>query len=140
MGYSVYNIFKQEVSITVIILTICLKAFVGYLIRSEQAWTLVLRLWDATVEINSPVLTHRSAMSSLFVSSQTGLPVLKASTSNMNQVSMQVLFYLLNKIHFVILHVAMTTNFFITESILLDYDFMRLFLSGNIKIDLVVIS
>jgi hypothetical protein len=59
-------------------------------------------------------------MSWLFVLGQTGPSVVKASTSDMNQVSRNLLFYLLNKDHLVILHVTIETSFFIIETILIQ--------------------
>lgn len=53
----------------------------------------MLLLWDASVETNFPVVTHLSAMSWLFISSQTGLMLVKAFISNMKHVSEWVCVY-----------------------------------------------
>jgi hypothetical protein len=83
--------FLVEMSVDVIIIII-LKSCVDYLCRLEQAWTQVLQPWGATVETNCPALTCLSAMSWLFISGQIGPSMLKASTSNMKQVSRQLSF------------------------------------------------
>jgi hypothetical protein len=54
-------------------------------------------LWDATVEITFLVHTHLSAMNWSFISGQTGLSVVKASTSDMKHVSDYLSVHLHNK-------------------------------------------